>query len=743
MPFFSKKKKNINLQNKQQEISKQILNKKIINSIFRTNKSIKYNSNDIYIGDILYNSRHGKGNMTYKNGEIYNGNWVNNKKEGQGKMIYKNGDIYEGNWVNNKKEGQGKMIYKNGDIYEGNWVNNKKEGYGTITYKNGNIYEGNWVNDKREGQGKIIYKNGDIYEGNWVNDKREGKGKIIYKNGDIYEGSWINDKREGKGKIIYKNNNKFYDGEWKNDKILYKKNKNTTENTIKNTNNNNKRYTNNNNIRKNKTITSRDKINITSSILKMKSLLVNKNTRRGLFLNSVCDSSGECIILGKENNKIKEFFENFTTFKYLTEDIKQIGANSDNGLIYQLKYSREIYELPSKKSYLSYAILKSNGKPHADNLMYEYYVGLFINTLCNIFPCFLETYGLFYSKNFLDLKNLSNYNLFDNLLYNLELIKNDKDINTNFKNYGCRLDARNKIINNYLLIQHINKSITLGELLDKSETELLQHLSILYQVFMPLSILNDNFTHYDLNSNNILLYKLENDKFINFNYHYIDENGVSKVVSFNCEYIAKIIDYGKCYYYKNSDNNSEQIKTIVCNLNECNKNNFPSCDGTYNGLGWLTSPDKTNLNSSVLNVSADLYFLDDLITYKSTPEYINTILKKLNEKKTFNNMGKYVEIYYDSTLESGLPEKINNIKDLEIELRKAILDNEEFKISNTNNYDDKYMLGTLDIYSDKKTPMKFQYKDPVKEKKLSKKILRDIQPANESIIKPFVNESNV
>jgi hypothetical protein len=738
MPLFSKKKNNINLQIEQQKISNKILNKRIRNSIFRTNKSIKYNSNDIYIGDILYNSRHGKGTMTYKNG-----------------------DIYEGNWTNNKKEGQGKMIYKNGDIYEGNWVNNKKEGYGTMTYKNSETYNGNWVNDKREGQGKIIYKNDDIYEGNWVNDKREGQGKMIYKNGDIYEGSWINDKREGKGKIIYKNNDKFYDDEWKNDKILYtKKSKNTTgnttenttENTTKNKNQKLRRYTNNNNIRKNNTITSRDKINITSSISKMKSLLVNKNTRRGLFLNSVCDSSGECIILGKENNKIKEFFENFTTFKYLTEDIKQIGANSNNGLIYQLKYSREIYELPSKKSYLSYAILKSNGKPHADNLMYEYYVGLFINTLCNIFPCFLETYGLFYSKSFLDLKNLSNYDLLDNLLDNLELIKNDKDINTNFEKYGCRLDARNKIINNYLLIQHINKSITLGELLDKSETELLQHLSILYQVFMPLSVLNDNFTHYDLNSNNILLYKLENDKFINFNYHYIDENGVSKVVSFNCEYIAKIIDYGKCYYYKNSENNSEQIKTIVCNLKECNKNNLPSCDGTHNGLGWLTSPDNTNLNSSVLNVSADLYFLDDLITYKSTPQYIQNILKKLNDKKTYKDMGKYVEIYYDSTPESGLPEKINNIKDLEIELRKAILDNEFQKsynnTNNTNNYNDKNMLGTLDIYSDKKTPMKFQYKDPVKEKKLSKKIWKyKPQPANksiiESIIEPSINESNV
>lgn len=110
-------------------------------------------------------------------------------------------------------------------------------------------------------------------------------------------------------------------------------------------------------------------------------------TMRIHFLKTICSNSGFCLTFGKEDNKIKEFFKGFTTFEYAVDPIKRIGKPSGNGFVNQLTYERDGYK--------AYAVLKSSMKAHTDNLMYEYKVGQYINTLTKKFPCFVETYGLF------------------------------------------------------------------------------------------------------------------------------------------------------------------------------------------------------------------------------------------------------------------------------------------------------------------------------------------------------------
>ena len=80
-----------------------------------------------------------------------------------------------------------------------------------------------------------------------------------------------------------------------------------------------------------------------------------------------------------------------------------------------------------------------------------------------------------------------------------------------------------------------------------------QLLYILYQVYAPLSMLCDVFTHYDLHAGNVMLYSLGN-RYINYHYHYPDYN-----VIFNSQYIVKIIDYGNCFFKDEGGYNPEDV----------------------------------------------------------------------------------------------------------------------------------------------------------------------------------------
>jgi hypothetical protein len=128
-------------------------------------------------------------------------------------------------------------------------------------------------------------------------------------------------------------------------------------------------------------------------------LLFKKRDKiRSNFLNTICSDSGLCIALGKEEKIINAFFDYFITFKYAISPVNKIGKKSSNGFIQEILYEREKYK--------SYAVLKSqkvNG--FGVSLIYEYFVGQYINTLTTKFPLFIKTYGL------LKYKSLRDYNI--------------------------------------------------------------------------------------------------------------------------------------------------------------------------------------------------------------------------------------------------------------------------------------------------------------------------------------------
>ena len=289
----------------------------------------------------------------------------------------------------------------------------------------------------------------------------------------------------------------------------------------------------------------------------IKSIVFDK--RRVKYLNTICSDSGECLAFGRESAEIRKVFTDFIDFRHLKKT-KRVGQPSSNGFVLNLYYET--------MNYKANALLKSSRGTLSDNLFYEYLVGiLFINKINQIFPCFTETYHLF-KHNSTDTKNLietnsvhvNNYSTF------VKLNNCDKTIAKNMEE--CIDDSCKNGGDYAILVQYINNPISIESFMKKQETDPLfeqQMLCILYQIYYPLSYLKENFTHYDLHTENVLLYKLPIGKFVSIQYRNITTGTVTNI---NTNYIAKIIDYGRCFFGDFGDNKLMSSKSILKNVND-------------------------------------------------------------------------------------------------------------------------------------------------------------------------------
>jgi len=426
-----------------------------------------------------------------------------------------------------------------------------------------------------------------------------------------------------------------------------------------------------------------------------------ENKRKSIFLKTICPDSGVCIAFGKDIVKINSFFSNFTDFKYVTSS-RSIGEKSVNGFVKELKYSREGYD--------SYAVLKSSltvdpehPGNYPDNLMYEYEIGKFINKMNIIFPCFLETYGMFKYDSELWEKASNN-----NIKMSLNDLKSDL---TQLHDIDYSVGCENpKLI--AILIQHIKNAITMNSFMQsgfdiKSKKKMIHFLKyeiigIIYQIYMPLFCLKNEFTHYDLHENNVLLYKPFSDSVITYNYHFIS----GETVLFKSRYIAKIIDYGRGFYNDmEANHDSEKTYQIICNTTSCD----PNC-GSEKGLGYLEPvPKKPSvfyhfISSQTNNVSADLR-LGNFISSRlgNSIDKIENIGIDSNDWEEIYDLFSSITNKKKENINSGLPEEINNIIDMHSKLKEYIMKNQtEFM----EIYDKMNNIGNFHIYEDRR-PMKF------------------------------------
>lgn len=114
-----------------------------------------FNTEMVYLGQILGKKLHGKAHMLTKAGDLYVCPFVEGQAEGIGAIYFSNGDYYKGKIVAGDID-NGIMRYADGTSYRGEFLNRKRHGRGIYTYKDGRQFDGHWFNDVESGYGRLI-----------------------------------------------------------------------------------------------------------------------------------------------------------------------------------------------------------------------------------------------------------------------------------------------------------------------------------------------------------------------------------------------------------------------------------------------------------------------------------------------------------------------------------------------------------------------------------------------------------
>jgi hypothetical protein len=208
-----------------------------------------------------------------------------------------------------------------------------------------------------------------------------------------------------------------------------------------------------------------------------------------------------------------------------------------------------------------------------------------------------------------------------------------------------------------VLIQHLKGVNTLANIIKAKSFMQNDLVYILFQLYMTLSTISNEFTHNDLHWSNVLLYEPVENSYIEYNYHI-----KKKLITFKSKYIAKIIDYGRCSVKQ------QFIQEFIINKN------FENCSGS------------DNINANI-NVSQDLRLLHIIQSrgYISRQMLPNVIFE-----------GSY---YTKEIKDSGYPDTINNVTDA-YNVLKDIVSRQDMIDANSGFYIGKTKLGDLHIYDD-------------------------------------------
>jgi hypothetical protein len=435
-----------------------------------------------------------------------------------------------------------------------------------------------------------------------------------------------------------------------------------------------------------------DNCNLTRKVIKKeqkpgskiaKFIRKTKNMRVSNFLKNVCQDSGQCLSFGTETDKINNFFGGFKEFKYVNGTIDTIASGA-NGFVKEIKYTH--------RGYNAYALLKSNMSIEADNLYYEYLVGQYINNFVKVFPCFLQTYGLYKYNSVEEYNKMKrSKNTEPNVLKShTSLITKPSlaDVCTDTKLY-C------------ILIQHIKSRYgsvkSLDSMLKDKSFLNNDYLYVLLQVYIPLHILCNNFTHYDLHNKNVLLYTLPNNSYIEYFYHMKNGN----IVSFRSKYLVKIIDYGRSFF-KDDENkkNSDKIYKKVCKTSECD----PDCGLDY-GFAYLSPEEYPGqgffISSRKRNMSHDLRLINDCILITAESKFPKFLLKIRDILKYGVGIADPDEAHFGTkeNTKKQYPNSINNVSDL----TQALIDEAMVMSTQKENelhYSKYKCYGKMDIYCD-------------------------------------------
>jgi hypothetical protein len=269
-----------------------------------------------------------------------------------------------------------------------------------------------------------------------------------------------------------------------------------------------------------------------------------------------------------------------------------------------------------------------------------------------------------------------------------------------------------------LLIQHLREPVTIGKVVNTKESFLVHVPSMLFQIYSVLHTLRDEFTHYDLHTGNVLLYEIPEDKYVTMVYHLPNGEGS---VTFRTKYIAKIIDYGRCYFSSAKGGGVWSSSQEYYNaLQEINTNTNRKCSDNRTYVSFGADNGSSHTDSKKRNQSHDLFFVKNIDfhirTHKDMKrEEIMKIVytkfyKDIVDKVQYNERGGTPEI---NNSDYGTSGKIYNVTDMFHALKKYMEgegeEGEKWIKSQKIFEDDKKLLGTMEIWLDRSSPIKLTF----------------------------------
>ena len=415
----------------------------------------------------------------------------------------------------------------------------------------------------------------------------------------------------------------------------------------------------------------------------------------GSYLRAVCSSSGYCMSLGQKRQLINHFFDGFANMKYAFPPLKKI-ASGNNGFVLGVDYQRNTYK--------AICTLKCSLKKTSDNLFYEAYVGkTYINRLCEFFPLFLETFACYWIDN-IDVYNelqeampfssiASTQSLGELLNRNALQIIDPTDM-SNLDKAACN-DPKRVCV----LTEFIENAYALGDVVKAyiskaaAEGPFLNHALpvILFQVYSVLAAIGPEYTHYDLHPGNCLIYTIPNNKYLTLIYH--QKNGTT--VELNTIFIAKLIDYGRCFVPTSSAFHSAVSATPAC------LTRGEAVAGSNNGFEWFepsAQPAYYWISSKIFNWSHDLRLVSQLSSMVGNGFHIGRMMRRVTYNTKFGT----------PSVNPSFPNpdrKIRNTVEMANELTNFFNVDPGYKNANAKLFTSRTKIGDLHIYLDRSQPM--------------------------------------
>jgi len=170
-------------------------------------------------------------------------------------------------------------------------------------------------------------------------------------------------------------------------------------------------------------------------------------------------------------------------------------------------------------------------------------------------------------------------------------------------------------------------------------------IGFIQMIYFGLAKFANNFTHYDLHNENVLIWPIPENKYVTV--HYVNSHGSSEF-SFRVKYLPFVIDYGRVYFNNDSTtiNSLDIVKYITSNSDVLGEDIVTECSnsGFAAQLSETTStPLHHHINPVKRNISSDLRLLANLDTFA-----IDSNLDQLpNVRAQFSNvMNLYQSVYF-------------------------------------------------------------------------------------------------